>query len=411
MDPKEISPDILKTLEIIKEGTMDIISEDDLINKLVESKKTGKPLRVKLGCDPSAPDLHLGHTIALRKLRQFQDLGHQVVFIIGDYTAMIGDPSGKSQTRKALSKEQVQKNAETYKKQVTKILDMSKAEVRYNGEWLSKLSFEDTLKLASKYTVARMLERDDFSKRFKSNTPISIHEFLYPLMQGYDSVAVEADIEIGGTDQTFNLLVGRDLQREYGQTPQVIMTFPLLEGTDGVQKMSKSLGNYIGISEEPKEMFGKVMSVSDNLMIRYFDLLNLVSKEELAQIKAGIKDSSLHPRDTKAKLGRLIVARYHGEAAGAEAEAEFNRQFRDKQVPDDIPMVTIKVEGDKIGILKLMSMASICKSNSEARRMVVQKAVEIDGTKVEDDKMEVAAGKEYLVHVGRRYFKVTAEKI
>jgi tyrosyl-tRNA synthetase len=411
MDPKEISPDILKTLEIIKEGTMDIISEDDLINKLVESKKTGKPLRVKLGCDPSAPDLHLGHTIALRKLRQFQDLGHQVVFIIGDYTAMIGDPSGKSQTRKALSKEQVQKNAETYKKQVTKILDMSKAEVRYNGEWLSKLSFEDTLKLASKYTVARMLERDDFSKRFKSNTPISIHEFLYPLMQGYDSVAVEADIEIGGTDQTFNLLVGRDLQREYGQNPQVIMTFPLLEGTDGVQKMSKSLGNYIGISEEPKEMFGKVMSVSDNLMIRYFDLLNLVSKEELAQIKAGIKDGSLHPRDTKAKLGRLIVARYHGEAAGAEAEAEFNRQFRDKQVPDDIPLVTIKVEGDKIGILKLMSMASICKSNSEARRMVVQKAVEIDGTKVEDDKMEVAAGKEYLVHVGRRYFKVTAEKI
>jgi tyrosyl-tRNA synthetase len=411
MDPKEISPDIQKTLEIIKDGTMDIISEEDLIIKLIESKKTGKPLRVKLGCDPSAPDLHLGHTIALGKLRQFQDLGHQVVFIIGDYTAMIGDPSGKSQTRKALSKEQVQKNAETYKKQVTKILDMSKAEVRYNGEWLSKLSFEDTLKLASKYTVARMLERDDFSKRFKSNTPISIHEFLYPLMQGYDSVAVEADIEIGGTDQTFNLLVGRDLQREYGQTPQVIMTFPLLEGTDGVQKMSKSLGNYIGISEEPREMFGKVMSISDNLMLRYFDLLNLVSKEELAQIKLGIKDGSLHPRDTKAKLGRLIVARYYGEAAGAEAEAEFNRQFRDKQVPDDIPMVTIKVESDKIGILKLMSMASICKSNSEARRMVIQKAVEIDGTKIEDDKMEVAAGKEYLVHVGRRYFKVTAEKI
>jgi len=411
MDPKALTPDILKTLEIIKEGTVDIISEEDVINKLIESKKSGKPLRVKLGCDPSAPDLHLGHTIPLLKLRQFQDLGHQVVFIIGDYTAMIGDPSGKSQTRKALSKEEVQKNAETYKKQVTKILDMSKAEVRYNGEWLSKLTFEDTLKLASKYTVARMLERDDFDKRFKNNIPISVHEFLYPLMQGYDSVAVEADIEIGGTDQTFNLLVGRDLQREYGQQPQIIMTFPLLEGTDGVQKMSKSLGNYIGISDPPKDMFGKVMSISDDLMLRYFKLLDIVTKDEFQEIKTGIENGTLHPRDTKARLGRLIVSKYHGEEAGAEAEAEFNRQFRDKKVPDEIPQVTIKVEGDSIGLLKVMSLASICKSNSEARRMVVQKAVEIDGNKVDDDKLEVSTQKEYLIHVGRRYFKVMVEKI
>ncbi len=411
MDPKALTPDILKTLEIIKEGTVDIISEEDVINKLIESKKSGKPLRVKLGCDPSAPDLHLGHTIPLLKLRQFQDLGHQVVFIIGDYTAMIGDPSGKSQTRKALSKEEVQKNAETYKKQVTKILDMSKAEVRYNGEWLSKLTFEDTLKLASKYTVARMLERDDFDKRFKNNIPISVHEFLYPLMQGYDSVAVEADIEIGGTDQTFNLLVGRDLQREYGQQPQIIMTFPLLEGTDGVQKMSKSLGNYIGISDPPKDMFGKVMSISDDLMLRYFKLLDIVTKDEFQEIKTGIENGTLHPRDTKARLGRLIVSKYHGEEAGAEAEAEFNRQFRDKKVPDEIPQVTIKVEGDSIGLLKVMSLASICKSNSEARRMVVQKAVEIDGIKVDDDKLEVSTQKEYLIHVGRRYFKVMVEKI
>ena len=411
MDPKALTPDILKTLEIIKEGTVDIISEEDVINKLIESKKSGKPLRVKLGCDPSAPDLHLGHTIPLLKLRQFQDLGHQVVFIIGDYTAMIGDPSGKSQTRKALSKEEVQKNAETYKKQVTKILDMSKAEVRYNGEWLSKLTFEDTLKLASKYTVARMLERDDFDKRFKNNIPISVHEFLYPLMQGYDSVAAEADIEIGGTDQTFNLLVGRDLQREYGQQPQIIMTFPLLEGTDGVQKMSKSLGNYIGISDPPKDMFGKVMSISDDLMLRYFKLLDIVTKDEFQEIKTGIENGTLHPRDTKARLGRLIVSKYHGEEAGAEAEAEFNRQFRDKKVPDEIPQVTIKVEGDSIGLLKVMSLASICKSNSEARRMVVQKAVEIDGNKVDDDKLEVSTQKEYLIHVGRRYFKVMVEKI
>ena len=407
MATPEITADIQHALNLIKLNTVDIISEEDIIQKLINSKKTGKPLRVKLGADPSAPDLHLGHTIALRKLRQFQDLGHHVVFIIGDYTAMIGDPSGRSQTRKPLTREQVLVNAETYKKQVFQILDPTKTEVRFNGEWLSKLTFEDTLKLASKYTVARMLERDDFMKRYKNGIPISVHEFLYPLMQGYDSVAIQADIEIGGTDQTFNLLVGRDLQREYGQEPQTVLTLPLLEGTDGVQKMSKSLGNYIGISEAPKEMFGKVMSISDTLMLKYYELLSVVTTEELAQIKEGINSGSLHPREAKARLGRLIVSQYHGNAAGEEAEAEFNRQFRDKKIPDDIPQVTLKCDTPSQGILKVMSGAGIVKSNSEARRMIQQNAVEVDGQKVADDHMEMSTGKEYLFHVGRRYFKVT----
>jgi len=407
MATPEITADIQHALNLIKLNTVDIISEEDIIQKLINSKKTGKPLRVKLGADPSAPDLHLGHTIALRKLRQFQDLGHHVVFIIGDYTAMIGDPSGRSQTRKPLTREQVLVNAETYKKQVFQILDPTKTEVRFNGEWLSKLTFEDTLKLASKYTVARMLERDDFMKRYKNGIPISVHEFLYPLMQGYDSVAIQADIEIGGTDQTFNLLVGRDLQREYGQEPQTVLTLPLLEGTDGVQKMSKSLGNYIGISEAPKEMFGKVMSISDTLMLKYYELLSVVTAEELAQIKEGINSGSLHPREAKARLGRLIVSQYHGNAAGEEAEAEFNRQFRDKKIPDDIPQVTLKCDTPSQGILKVMSGAGIVKSNSEARRMIQQNAVEVDGQKVADDHMEMSTGKEYLFHVGRRYFKVT----
>jgi len=407
MATPEITADIQHALNLIKLNTVDIISEEDIIQKLINSKKTGKPLRIKLGADPSAPDLHLGHTIALRKLRQFQDLGHHVVFIIGDYTAMIGDPSGRSQTRKPLTREQVLVNAETYKKQVFQILDPTKTEVRFNGEWLSKLTFEDTLKLASKYTVARMLERDDFMKRYKNGIPISVHEFLYPLMQGYDSVAIQADIEIGGTDQTFNLLVGRDLQREYGQEPQTVLTLPLLEGTDGVQKMSKSLGNYIGISEAPKEMFGKVMSISDTLMLKYYELLSVVTTEELAQIKEGINSGSLHPREAKARLGRLIVSQYHGNAAGEEAEAEFNRQFRDKKIPDDIPQVTLKCDTPSQGILKVMSGAGIVKSNSEARRMIQQNAVEVDGQKVADDHMEMSTGKEYLFHVGRRYFKVT----
>ncbi len=407
MATPEITADIQHALNLIKLNTVDIISEEDIIQKLINSKKTGKPLRIKLGADPSAPDLHLGHTIALRKLRQFQDLGHHVVFIIGDYTAMIGDPSGRSQTRKPLTREQVLVNAETYKKQVFQILDPTKTEVRFNGEWLSKLTFEDTLKLASKYTVARMLERDDFMKRYKNGIPISVHEFLYPLMQGYDSVAIQADIEIGGTDQTFNLLVGRDLQREYGQEPQTVLTLPLLEGTDGVQKMSKSLGNYIGISEAPKEMFGKVMSISDTLMLKYYELLSVVTTEELAQIKEGINSGSLHPREAKARLGRLIVSQYQGNAAGEEAEAEFNRQFRDKKIPDDIPQVTLKCDTPSQGILKVMSGAGIVKSNSEARRMIQQNAVEVDGQKVTDDHMEMSTGKEYLFHVGRRYFKVT----
>ena len=410
MNNPEITPDILKAVEIIKQNAVDIISEAELIQKLIKSKKTGKPLRIKLGCDPSAPDLHLGHTIVLRKLKQFQELGHQVVFIIGDYTAMVGDPSGKSQTRKALTFEQVSQHAETYKAQVGQILDLTKAELRLNSEWLSKLSFQDTLKLASKYTVARMLERDDFDKRFKNQVPISIHEFLYPLMQGYDSVAVEADIEIGGTDQTFNLLVGRDLQREYGQESQLILTMPLLEGTDGVQKMSKSLGNYIGISEAPKDMFGKIMSISDDLMVKYYDLLNVVTKTELQAIKENLKNGTLHPRKAKAELGRLVVEQYHGAEAARLAEEDFDRQFRDRQIPEDMPTATVVSETDQLGILKVMSMASIAKSNSEARRLVQQNAVSINDEKITDEKLELTAGQEYLFHVGRKYCKVLLKK-
>jgi tyrosyl-tRNA synthetase len=411
MTKNNLSPDIARAVEIIKQGVVDIISEDDLIHKLEKSKKTGKPLKIKLGFDPSAPDIHLGHTITLRKLRQFQELGHQVIFIIGDYTAMIGDPSGKSQTRKPLNREQVIENAKTYQEQVGKILDISKAQLRFNGEWLGKLTFQDTLSLASKYTVARMLERDDFSKRFKNGNPISVHEFLYPLMQGYDSVAIEADIEIGGTDQTFNFLVARDLQREYGQEPQVIITFPLLEGLDGIQKMSKSLGNYIGIKESPKEMFGKIMSIPDDLMVKYYELLDVVTPAEIPEIKKGLESGTLHPRDVKARLGRLIVEQYHDKDSAIKAEEEFNKQFRDRGTPEEIPTVNVVSETDSLGVLKVMSMSSIAKSNSDARRLIQQNAVEIDGQKVTNDKSDLAAGKEYLFHVGRKFFKVRLEKI
>lgn len=410
MEKTGISPDIARAVEIIKQGVVDIISEEDLVRKLEKSKKTGKPLKIKLGFDPSAPDIHLGHTITLRKLRQFQELGHQVIFIIGDYTAMIGDPSGKSQTRKPLNREQVIENAKTYQAQVSKILDTEKAQVRFNGEWLAKLTFQDTLSLASKYTVARMLERDDFSKRFKNGNPISVHEFLYPLMQGYDSVAIEADIEIGGTDQTFNFLVARDLQREYGQEPQVILTFPLLEGIDGIQKMSKSLGNYIGIKESPKEMFGKIMSIPDDLMLKYYNLLGVVTPAEFAELKTGLESGTLHPREAKARLGRLIVEQYHDKDSAVKAEEEFNKQFRDRGTPEEIPTVTVYTETDSLGVLKVMSMSSIAKSNSDARRLVQQNAVTIDGQKVVDDKMELTSGKEYLLHVGRKFMKVKVEK-
>ncbi|MCX7919611.1 MAG: tyrosine--tRNA ligase [bacterium] len=403
---KHLSDNIQRALAIIERGAVEIIPKEDLIRKLEKSEKTGKPLNIKLGADPSAPDLHLGHTVPLRKLRQFQDLGHQVTFIIGDFTAMIGDPTGKSETRKPLSREQIAINAKTYQDQVFKILDPKKTNVVYNSEWLSPLHFEDVIAIAAKYTVARMLERDDFEKRYRNGDAISIHEFLYPLMQGYDSVAIQADIEIGGTDQKFNLLVGRDLQREYGQEPQVILTLPLIEGTDGVQKMSKSLGNYIGISEPPQEMFGKLMSIPDNLMLKYYELLTDVPKSELTKIESGLKDGSLHPRQVKAELAKIIVTFFYDRTTAEVAAEEFDRIFRDKQTPEQVPVVTIFCEQEKIWIIKALAQASIAKSNSDARRLIQQNAVELDGLKVTDVNLELMVGKTYLFHVGRKFYRL-----
>ena len=393
-------------MSILERGAVEIIPKEDLILKLEKAEKTGKPLQIKLGADPSAPDIHIGHMVPLKKLRQFQDLGHQVIFIIGDFTAMIGDPSGKSETRKPLTREQVAINAKTYQDQVFKILDPNKTTVVFNSEWLSPLKFDDVIGIAAKYTVARMLERDDFEKRYKNGDPISVHEFLYPLMQGYDSVAIKADVEIGGTDQKFNLLVGRDLQREYGQEPQVILTLPLLEGLDGTQKMSKSLGNYVGISEPAQEMFGKLMSIPDNLMLKYYELLTDVPNAELNKMKIGLNDGTLHPRDIKVNLAKLIVAYFHSNETAESVAAEFDRIFRDKGTPDEVPLQTILCDQEKLWIVKLMAQASIAKSNSDARRLIQQNAVEVDGTKVTDVNLELSVGKSYLFHVGRKFIKV-----
>jgi tyrosyl-tRNA synthetase len=403
-----ISDKIKQAISSLERGTVEIIPKEDLIQKLEKSEKTGKPLNIKFGADPSAPDIHIGHMVPLKKLRQFQDLGHQVLFLIGDFTAMIGDPSGKSETRKPLSREQVKINAKTYQDQVFKILNPDKTTVVFNSDWLSPLKFDDVISLAAKYTVARMLERDDFEKRFKSGTPISVHEFLYPLMQGYDSVAIKADIEIGGTDQKFNLLVGRDLQREYGQEPQVILTLPLLEGLDGIQKMSKSLGNYVGISEPPQEMFGKLMSIPDELMLKYYELLTDVPTAELHKIKLGLKEGSLHPRNVKVELAKLIVTYFNGKEMAETAATEFDRIFRDKQTPDEIPVQPILCEPgkNKMWIVKVMALASIAKSNSNARRLIQQNAVELDGVKVTDANLELDSNKTYLFHVGRKFIKI-----
>ncbi len=328
--------DLSEEMKIIRRGTKEIISEEELQKKLINYKKTNAPLRVKQGFDPSAPDIHLGHTVGLRKLRHFQDLGHEVYFLIGDFTGMIGDPSGRSATRKQLTPDEVKKNAETYKEQVFKILDPEKTIVEFNSHWLAKLTFVDVIKLCSKYTVARMLERDDFANRFQEQKPISIHEFLYPLMQAYDSVALRADVELGGTDQKFNLLVGRDLQREYGQEPQVIITLPIIEGTDGVEKMSKSLGNYIGISEHPYDMYGKIMSVPDKLMLTYFELLTDISYKDLKRIEHDLEKNIISPLVIKKKLAKEIVKIYHGYSQANEAEQNFERVFQEKKNPDNI---------------------------------------------------------------------------
>ncbi len=395
-------------LELLKRGTAEIINEETLRAKLAQARSARRPLRVKLGTDPSAPDIHLGHAVVYRKLKQFQDLGHDVYFLIGDFTGRIGDPTGKSEARPALTKEEVEANAHTYEEQLAKILDPGKIKVVFNSSWLSPLTFEDVIRLASKYTVARMLERDDFAKRYAEQRPIFVHEFFYPLMQGYDSVALRADVELGGTDQKFNLLVGRELQREYGQEPQVALMMPLLVGTDGVNKMSKSLGNYIGINELPAEMYGKTMSIPDALMVPYFELTTELPMAEVRRLEKGLDEGSLHPRDVKRRLAREIVQLYHGRQAAAEAEAQFDRLFRQKEVPDELPEVRVdRAELNPAGrmwVVRLLNRCGLAKSNGEARRLVEQGGVKVDGGAVSDPEAEVVLEDGSVVQVGKRRF-------
>jgi tyrosyl-tRNA synthetase len=394
---------IEEQLELIERGAVDCISREELIKKLKRSQETGIPLKIKAGFDPTAPDLHLGHTVLLQKLKHFQDLGHDIYFLIGDFTGMIGDPTGKSETRKALTVEQVAENAESYKEQVFKILDPEKTRVVFNSTWLGKLTSIDMIKLASELTVARMLERDDFHNRFASGKPISIHEFLYPLIQGYDSVAMEADVELGGTDQLFNVLMGRDLQRSHGQEPQVVLTMPLLEGLDGVNKMSKSLGNYIGITESADNIYGKVLSVSDDLMFRYFSLLSDLSNEEIAELKSNVEKNLLHPKEVKMKLARELTARFHGVAAAEAAEDNFEKVFQQGGVPDDLPEIRCTAT-EPIALPHLLVDAGLVKSTSEGRRMIQQSAVSIDGEKVTDVNSVIKPLGEVLIKVGKRRF-------
>ncbi len=391
-------------MDAIKRGVAEIIREEDLGRKIEHSLKTGKPLTVKLGCDPSRPDLHLGHSVVLRKLRQFQDLGHQAVLIVGDFTGMIGDPSGRSRTRPALSLEETRRNGQSYFEQAPKILSTKKIQMLYNSEWLSKMAFADVIGLASKYTVARMLERDDFEKRYRAGEPISIHEFLYPLAQAMDSVAIRSDIELGGTDQKFNLLVGREIQRENGLDPQVAITMPILIGTDGVEKMSKSLDNYIAISEPPKEIYGKTLSIPDTLINDYFLLTTDLPPAALEEIRQQLADKSVNPRDVKRRLARELVRLYYSEREGRAAEEEFDRIFVKKDLPDEIPECAISAEGGAVGILRLLTETKLASSNGEARRLVEQGGVSIDGVRVRDSSTTVPISNGVVVKVGKRKF-------
>jgi tyrosyl-tRNA synthetase len=387
-----------EALALIRRGTDEILLEESLAAKLAR----GRPLRVKAGFDPTAPDLHLGHTVLINKLRQFQDLGHEILFLIGDFTGMIGDPTGKSVTRKPLSRDEVLENARTYEQQIFRILDPEKTLVVFNSSWMGEMSAADVIQLAARHTVARMLERDDFSKRYRGGQPIAIHEFLYPLIQGYDSVALRADVELGGTDQKFNLLVGRQLQEAYGQEPQVVVTLPLLEGTDGVQKMSKSLGNYIGIAEAPADMFGKLMSISDELMWRYLELLSLRSGAELAAWRAEVA-GGLNPMEVKFRLAGELVERFHSAADAAQAREEFVARFRRGDMPEDMPEVVLDAPGG-LPIANLLKDAGLVGSTSEALRMIAQGGVRIDGERVEDKGLRISAGRSAVVQVGKRRF-------
>ena len=386
-------------LKEIVRGADEVLREEELVEKL----KRGRPLRIKAGFDPTAPDLHLGHTVLINKMRQFQELGHEVMFLIGDFTGMIGDPTGKSVTRPALTPEDVAQNARTYKEQIFKILDPERTQVMFNSSWMGKMSAADLIQLAAKHTVARMLERDDFSKRYKSGQPIAIHEFLYPLVQGYDSVAMEADVELGGTDQKFNLLVGRQLQQSYGQEAQVVLTMPLLEGLDGVQKMSKSLGNYIGIDEAPGEIFGKVMSISDDLMWRYYELLSFRPLAEIEGFKQQISDGA-NPRDIKFLLGQELVARFHGESAATAARDEFVARFQKGATPDEMPEIELDCPEGTMPLILALKAADLTASTSEAIRMIKQGAVRVDGDKVSDRDLSLQPGGAYVCQVGKRKF-------
>ena len=396
---------VQEQMAVIRRGAVEILVEAELETKIAESLKTGVPLKIKAGFDPTAPDLHVGHTVLIQKLKQFQELGHEVNFLIGDFTGMIGDPTGKNETRKPLTREQVLQNAQTYKEQVFKILDPAKTKVVFNSEWMGPMSAAGLISLAARYTVARMLERDDFHKRFTGQQPIAIHEFLYPLVQGYDSVALKSDVELGGTDQKFNLLVGRELQKQEGQRPQSVLTMPLLEGLDGVNKMSKSLGNYIGITEPPKEIYGKVMSISDELMLRYYELLSDVDLATLDKIKKGVagEDGGAHPMDSKKALARELVARFYSQQDANRAEEDFVQQFKQKEIPDDIPVVEMQADAP-VWICRLMTDAGLVKSNGEGRRLVQQGGVKLNGEKLDNADLEIEPNGELIIQAGKRRF-------
>ena len=405
---------VKEQIEVIKRGSVDLISEEELSAKISRSLKSGLPLNIKFGADPTAPDLHFGHMVILRKLRDFQDLGHTVTFIIGDFTARIGDPTGVNITRRQLTKEEIAQNAQTYKKQIFKVLDEKRTDLVYNSQWLEPIKLEDVIKLAARYTVARMLERDDFSNRYKSGTPISVHEFLYPLIQGYDSVVLKADVELGGNDQKFNLLVGRELQRDYGQEPQVIMTMPILEGTDGVRKMSKSYGNYIAFEDSPADIFGKIMSIPDELITKYMLLLTPAAEKDLARYDAEMKSGALNPRDLKRELGKTMAGFFHGSGQGDKAAEEFDRIFREKQLPDSIPELSLKARyGEGESLITILADAGLVASKSEGRRLMEQGGIKIGDEKINDKDMKIIVdnlkNNPIIVKVGKRKFiKITS---
>lgn len=399
MTEEKISPEVQEDLRTILRGADELLVESEMAAKLQKSRDTGVPLRIKLGMDPTAPDIHLGHTVVLNKMRQLQDMGHHVIFLIGDFTSMIGDPSGRNATRPPLTREQIEANAQTYYQQATKILNPERTEIRYNSEWCDELGARGIIQLASRYTVARIMERDDFTKRFKGGIPISVHEFLYPLMQGYDSVILKADVELGGTDQKFNLLVGRELQKEYGQEQQCILTMPLLVGLDGVEKMSKSKNNYVGITEDPDSMFGKLMSISDELMWSYYELLSTKTLDEIAALKKATEEG-MNPRDVKVALAQEMIARFHNQAAAEQALANFEARFRDGAIPDEMPEVSLSAP---LGIVAILRESGLASSGSEASRNIQQGGVKVDGQKIDDKGVQLDAGT-YVIQVGKRKF-------